>query len=287
MGSAERVEIDLAPWPLLALRPHIREIRATKPDVWLQTAPDGPGGNWIFGDAERSAAEPRWRVDRLWLDDGRLRFTDAAEKTDIDVRLGSVSPAKGARDAGAPVAVAGKGHWRGAAFRMEGQVASPLDLADTDTPYRVDLDARAGATRARARGTLTNPFRFRTFDLRMALSGRDLEDLYPLLGLALPPSPPYALDGRLRRNGDLWRYEGFTGKVGDSDLGGDVQVDAAKREDAPIGLLNVPQLDQAFRHGLLRHGPEGARAPPGSQAGPATSAAPRWQASPRPRSCRL
>ncbi|WP_372015573.1 AsmA family protein [Pseudoxanthomonas sp. 10H] len=229
MGTAERVEIDLAPWPLLALRLRMKEIRAREVDLWLETAPGGTGGNWVFDDdKEATSGEPRWRIDRLWLEDSRLRFSDAAEKTDIDITLDSVRPGTGKRpDGSAPVAVKGKGHWRGAAFALEGQAASPLALADTDTPYRVDLDARAGATRASASGTLTNPFRFQTFDLQMRLAGQDLEDLYPLLGLALPPSPPYRLDGRLRRNGDLWRYDGFKGVVGDSDLAGDVQVDVS------------------------------------------------------------
>src|SRR3546814_6337523 len=59
----------------------------------------------------------------------------------------------------------------------------------------------------------------------MALSGKNLEDLYPLLGISLPPTSPYALDGRFIRDGNTWRYEGFTGKVGDSDLAGTASVE--------------------------------------------------------------
>jgi uncharacterized protein involved in outer membrane biogenesis len=244
MGDAERVEIDVAPLPLLALRLRMKEVRATRPDIRLEAAPDGEGGNWVFGDAGAATGEPRWGLDRLWIDDGRLRFVDAAEKTDIDITLSSVAPEPGERaDSTAPVAVAGKGRWRGAAFRLEGQAASPLALADSDTPYRIDLDARAGTTRASASGTLTHPFRFRTFDLRMRLSGQDLEDLYPLLGLALPPSPPYRLDGRLRRDADVWRYEEFDGRVGDSDLAGDVQVDVSAARPMFTARLLSRRLD--------------------------------------------
>ncbi len=71
----------------------------------------------------------------------------------------------------------------------------------------------AGATRAHVRGTLTNPFQFRLFDLQMALSGRDMADLYPLLGLAIPSTPPYQLDGRLQRENDVWRYLDFKGRA--------------------------------------------------------------------------
>ncbi|WP_447729814.1 AsmA family protein [Pseudoxanthomonas suwonensis] len=240
MGAAERIEIDIAPWPLLALRLRMKEIRAIGPDILLETDPDGEGGNWEIGGDSEPDPDPRWRLERLWIEGGRLRFVDAAQGTDIDVSLDSV---EGGDRGEAPVAVDGKGHWRGAAFRLQGQAASPLDLADSDTPYRVDLDARAGRTRASASGTLTNPFRFRTFDLRMKLSGADMEELYPLLGLALPPSPPYALDGRLRRNGDLWRYDGFKGSVGDSDLSGDVQIDASGERPLFTARLLSRRLD--------------------------------------------
>ena len=241
MGAAERIEIDIAPWPLLALRLRMKEIRAVRPDILLETDPDGEGGNWELGDGDDEPdPDPRWRLERLWIEDGRLRFADAAARTDIDITLDSV---EGGDRGQAPVAVAGKGHWRGAAFRLQGQAASPLELADSDTPYRIDLDARAGRTRASASGTLTNPFRFRTFDLRMKLSGADLEELYPLLGLALPPSPPYALDGRLRRDGELWRYEGFKGTVGDSDLSGDVRIDASGERPLFTAQLLSRKLD--------------------------------------------
>ena len=59
----------------------------------------------------------------------------------------------------------------------------------------------------------------------MTLSGRDLADLYPLIGIAIPPTPPYKLDGRFSRNGEQWHYRNFTGRVGDSDMAGDASID--------------------------------------------------------------
>ena len=278
MGAAKRVEIDIAAWPLLALRLRMKEIRAVRPDIWLETNPDGEGGNWDFGDDDSDPDEdPRWRLERLWIDDGRLRFTNASERTDIDLALASI---EGVDRATAPVAVKGNGHWRGAAFRMEGQAASPLELADTDTPYRIDLDARAGRTRASATGTLTNPFRFQTFDLQMKLAGADLEELYPLLGLALPASPPYALDGRLRRNGDVWRYEGFKGTVGDSDLSGDVKVDVSGERPLFVAQLLSRKLDLDDLAGFLG-------APPATGAGETANAEQEAEAARRAASPRL
>jgi uncharacterized protein involved in outer membrane biogenesis len=65
----------------------------------------------------------------------------------------------------------------------------------------------------------------RDFDLQLALSGQNLEDLYPLIGIATPPTPPYRLDGRLTRDASTWKYDGFSGVVGDSDLAGSASVE--------------------------------------------------------------
>nr|WP_156899799.1 AsmA family protein [Luteimonas mephitis] len=220
MASADRLELRIRPFALLRGDVVIPEIRLTRPDVRLETGPAG-GGNWDF-DMAPGDGEPA-RLRKVWIDDGHLRFVDAGNRTDIQVDVASRA-AKTPGDA-PPVEVEGGGKWAGNRFTLEGVAESPLELQNTDKPYRIDLRAAAGATRAHARGTLVNPFRFRNFDLRMALSGKNLEDLYPLLGISLPPTPPYALDGRFTRDGNTWRYEGFTGKVGDSDLGGTASVE--------------------------------------------------------------
>jgi len=221
MASADRAEIDLRAWPLLRGQVRIPEIRLTRPDLLLETAPGKDQlGNWDF--LGPSDGEPPV-LQRLLVDDGRLKFLDAAGKTDILVSLNSGKPRTA--DGAPPLLVNGKGRWQGNPFTLDGNTESPLELTNSDHPFRIHLDGRAGATRAIASGTLTNPFALRTFDLDFALSGQDMEDLYPLIGLAIPSTPPYRLKGRLKRNNDTWRYENFTGVAGDSDLGGTAQIE--------------------------------------------------------------
>jgi uncharacterized protein involved in outer membrane biogenesis len=222
MASTDRLEFGIAVWPLLLHRDVlIPDIHLAKPRLRLEKGPKGIG-NWVFG--EPGGMQPQFR--RLWIDDGRLRFLDAKAKTDIDVAVDST--AQGKDQAAPPIDVDGGGRWQGNRFTVQGRAESPLDLRDTQSPYRIDAHAQAGATRAHARGTLLDPLRLRDFDLKLALSGKDLADLYPLIGIAMPPSPPYALDGRLTRDakGDrtTWHYDGFSGTVGDSDLSGSASV---------------------------------------------------------------
>lgn len=221
MAAADRLELQVEILPLL-LRRQVRlpEVRLTQPILLLETNPAGGAGNWdiALGDGDGEPAQIR----RLWVDDGRMRYLDTPGDTMIDVRLAS----RESRDADAapPVMIEGGGRWTGNRFTLQGVAESPLELQDAEKPYRLDLRAQAGATHARVRGRLVAPFQLRDFDLQFALSGRNLEDLYPLVGVALPDTPPYALDGRLTRDGRTWHYGDFTGQVGQSDLSGSAAV---------------------------------------------------------------
>ncbi len=239
MASADRVELDIRIWPLLRGSVQIPEIRLSHPEVLLQTAPSkGEPGNWDFlGDG---GGEPP-QLKRLHITDGKLHFLDEPGRTKVDVTVHSGTPKQ--VDAAPPVLIEGKGRWQGAAFTLKGGTESPLELSNSEHPFRIHLDARAGATHAIASGTLTNPFQFQVFDLQFQLSGQDLEDLYPLIGIAIPSSPPYRLDGRLKRDYQRWRYEKFSGRVGDSDLAGDVEIDVAGERPRLTANLLSKRLD--------------------------------------------
>ena len=244
MASARRIEAGIRVWPLLRRDVIVPDIRLSKPELRLEKGPKG-AGNWDFLPKDQAPSKWDMRFQRLWIKDGRLQFLDPAAKTDIDVDVDSLAQDKAA--AAPPIAVKGDGHWKGNRFTLRGRAESPLDLRDTDSPYRIDAHAQAGATRAHARGTLLDPLRLRDFDLALALSGKNLEDLYPLLGLALPPTPPYALDGRLTRDIDgkrtTWHYDRFSGKVGDSDLAGSASVTTGGARPYLRGDLVSRKLD--------------------------------------------
>lgn len=236
MASADHAELDVRLWPLLSGEIRLEAIRLTRPRLRLEFGPDGRG-NWIFGERE---GESRVRYTGLWVDEGRLVFLDPRRRTDFDIALDSVSTGD---TSASPVDLKGKGRWAGNAFTIVGRVESPLALRQTDRPYRIDLRATAGPTRAHARGTLLDPFRLRDFDLRLRLAGQDMEDLFPLIGIATPPTPPYRLDGRFSRDGDTWRYDDFTGLVGDSDLGGSAAVTVGRKRPLLEANLVSKRLD--------------------------------------------
>ena len=222
MASTDRLRVGIEVWPLLRGDVRIPELRLDRPRAFLEKGPGGVG-NWVFDDDDPADDPPEFRS--LWIEDGHLQVVDAAADTMVELDLGSVPAGKD--DAAPAIIGTGSGRWQGNPFVVEGRAESPLELRNRERPYRLDVRASAGDTHAHARGTLVDPLRLTDFDLQLALSGADLEDLYPLLGLALPPTPAYALDGHFFRDGNAWHYDDFEGKVGDSDLAGDANVDAS------------------------------------------------------------
>lgn len=252
MATARRLALQVEVWPLFIGRVRLPELRLEAPDIRLEADPEGGPGNWDFG-FEDDGGEPL-QLRRLWIDSGRLRVDDERADTGVDIRLAS----RESRDVDAAPAVMleGDGRWRGSDFSLEGVAESPLELQDSERPYRLDLRARAGATRAHARGSLTAPFQLRGFNLQFALSGRNLADLYPLLGVAMPDSPPYSVDGRLTRDGATWHYTGFSGKVGQSDLAGTASITTGGERLLFKGDLVSERLDLDDLAGFLGGTPD-------------------------------
>jgi len=235
MATTDLLEFSVDLAALLTGNVRLSELKLTAPEVWFETGEE-PGGNWTFGDGDGPGPD----LGDIWIDDGRLHFQDAANDTRIDV---AVVSRRSRRGGNAPVGIAGDGVWKGEPFDIQGFTESPLELRDSERPYRINLHAEAGATRAHARGALVNPFRFRDFDLQLELAGRDLADLYPLIGIATPNTPPYTLDGRLRRDGRVWTYNDFSGQVGDSDLAGTASVDTSGERPFLRADLRSQHLD--------------------------------------------
>lgn len=258
MAKTDRLAFAFALWPAIFERDfRVPELRLTNPDVLLEKGPDGQG-NWVFKDQEDTRGkQPEFRS--LWIDDGRLRFIDAKGKTDIDISVDS--EARGKSESGPPIVVAGKGRWKGNPFTLKGRGESPLDLRDADEPYRIDLRATAGPTNAHATGTLLDPLRMRDFDLKLSVNGQNMDDLYPLLGLALPPTPPYSLNGRFTREvnsptSSTWKYDGLSGKVGESDLAGFAHFTTGKPRPRLDADLRSKRLDLDDLAGFIGGAPK-------------------------------
>ena len=102
-------------------------------------------------------------------------------------------------------------------------------LRDTEQPYPIDLNVDYGATKLTLKGTVQDPFQWTGANADLTLSGPNLSEIYPLLGIPGPPTPPYRISGKLEREPGLWKFVNTKWHVGDSDLTGDILIDETKK----------------------------------------------------------
>ena len=222
MVRVERLEFRIALLPLLRGRLELPYLHASKPMVVIERNRDGRG-NWQFETQADDESQRTVLINQLLIESGKARMLEPTLQTELSLNIHSDRIGKG--QAHAPLVAEGAGTFRGYAFKLDLRVDSPLDLQDRERPYHVDAKVVAGATRARARGALVGQFHPEDFSLRFDVAGSNLGDLYPLFGVALPDTPPYALTGQLSRDGSVWSYKKFKGTIGDSDMQGDASID--------------------------------------------------------------
>ncbi|MGE5152352.1 MAG: AsmA family protein, partial [Rhodospirillaceae bacterium] len=88
-----------------------------------------------------------------------------------------------------------------------------------------------GGTRLTAKGQVQDPFQWADPDVDLTLSGPNLDQIYPLLGIPGPPTAPYRISGKLERDPGVWKFVKTSWRVGDSTLTGDITVDERKKPE--------------------------------------------------------
>jgi AsmA protein len=234
MVSADGVEIAVDLPQLLLRNIVLPEVRLERPVVFLEQGADGRK-NWLL-DLNQQDEEARIRIERLTLDHGTLGYDDAAKKTRIRSELST---------SGAGVTFTAQGQYLGLPLKAGGRGGPVLAMRDEATPYPMKVDIAVGNTKVRADGTITSLLKFSAMDMQLVLGGENLEQLFPLIGIVFPATRPYTTEGRLIHIGKTWHYERFSGHVGDSDIGGDLQVDTGGKRPSLKAELVSKLLDLA------------------------------------------
>ncbi len=275
MARADLLRMEIPFWPLLRGERTLRRVDVVQPALLLERTGKG-AANWQFrtGKDPRKPA-PAWSFGELRVHDGRLDVRDAPLDTDLRLTVDSSTPQAG--DESVRLLVRGSGRYRGHPFQLVGTADSPVALLElADAAYRVDFSARAGATRARLHGALQVPLNPERFTINAELRGDDLGDLYPLVGLAVPSTPPYRVEGRLERRGRVVTLRDLQGIVGDSDVAGVAGVDLSGDKPLLNADLSSAHLDLDDLGGFIGLPPstrEGESASPEQRAEAARRAA--------------
>lgn len=226
--DAEGLYARVAVPPLFTGRVVVPYLGAARARAGLEL--DGKRATWRFG--EGSEEESRLELGLVYLEDGKIRYIDGNESTDLDIAV------KGSAGEGGELHATGEGRFRGEATKATLRVP---DLGFHESPLTLDGQGTVGRTRVSVAGTLATDGR--TLDLKLRLQGQTFKDLAKVTGMVLPDSPPYTLSGRLVHQGAQWVFDPFEGKVGDSDLAGAVTYEARRARPFFKASLRSKRLD--------------------------------------------
>ena len=229
--KADEVDFEIRLWPLLHGNLVLPLVTLRKPELHLEVN-DKEQGNWEPGQspvvanaAKAVTPDNRYEmplIGRLEIVEGKLSFSDLKKKLNL---VGIVSTALGKAGEQPQAELSVKGTLENQPLSVHFVGGSAIMLRDTSVPYPVDLDIAYGGTKLKVKGTLDDPFQWKGANVKLDLSGPNLSEIYPLLGIPGPPTPPYRITGQLERDPGIWKLTHTAWHVGQSDLTGDVVID--------------------------------------------------------------
>ncbi|MES1152091.1 MAG: AsmA family protein, partial [Dongia sp.] len=180
-------------------------------------------------------------IGQIEITKGKISYRDAARKLSLD---GDIDLAAGEAAGGQQeVKFNAKGTLEDKPLKLDFTGGSIAMLRDSTQPYPLDLEVDYGKTLITVKGKVGDPFTFGDADVQMHLKGDDLADLFPVLGIPAPSTPPYDLKGQLKHNKNEWRLENMAGIVGNSDMSGLVVVEQREKRNLLTANLVSKSLD--------------------------------------------
>ena len=189
--------------------------------------------NWPTGSSSGAAkpagekADPNAgpKIGQLVINDGHVHAALVPLKADFNLDIATKAGEPGSKDPDGSIVVGAKGTY--AAQPVTGTLigGALLSLRDNANPYPVDLHLANGPTKVALTGTVQNPLNFAGANLRLEFTGPDAALLTPLTGVPIPQTPAYSIAGKLDYADRKVRFTDFKGRLGESDIGGDILVD--------------------------------------------------------------
>ena len=263
---ATAAEFDIRLFPLIFGKIEIPRIVLTEPQIGLQLEPDGRRTWALSRDTSDSSAAPK--IGALLVDKGNLSYRAAGQGADLDVQFSLARESDGAL----PLSYQVTGKWKREKFTASGRTGGILQLSENSGgQFPLEVNAVAGNTTLKAKGSIANLAALDAMDASFDLQGRNLDELYKFLGVALPSTRPYKVSGQLAKRGKLWSVSRLKGLLGESDISGALDFDQSTKVPLLSGKVQSRVLDFADLGPVVGLTPS-ANAPDKSNAGAATPA---------------
>ena len=222
LWSSKLIDTRIETFPLIFGHKKIDWIHLVDGAAWFEWDKAHTRNTWTFGDPNKKG-EPFQlpSIRRAEIDGTTLAYRDPQMLLSADLAFGAIR-AQDTRFANT-IAFKGGGTLRGRRFTVTGTQRSPNQLA-AGGRNELTAHAQAGTDIFDMTGTLPGATQLEGSDLHVAARGRNLRDLFDLLGVVVPDTRAYHLKSDLTKAGREWRFTRLRGGYGQSDLAGTLTV---------------------------------------------------------------
>jgi hypothetical protein len=194
-------------------------------------------------------------IEKLIIKDGTFLFANQETHTQLELKL-TKAEAEGFLEQ--PVKLKAEGSYQKQPLTLSLSGGSYQNLRSSKEPYPLQIDLGIGKLKAKIDGNLTEPLAMKGEDVTLDIQGDDMANLFPLFRLVFPSTPPYRLKGHLKHEGKSWSFSRFSGRVGDSDLSGNILVDLEPKRHVMKANLVSNRLDFDDLAGFIGGTPKAA-----------------------------
>ncbi|MDB5932255.1 MAG: AsmA family protein [Polaromonas sp.] len=259
--KANAVELEVRLMPLLIGKVVLPRITLTEPVAGLQIEPDGRRTWTLTQDSSDKDKKPANmpEIGTVVVDQGNVKYLAKKQGADINVLFSL------AQEAGndLPLQYKATGKWNHDAFTATGRTGGVLQFSkDTQASFPLEVNAVAGRTSLKAKGSVANLADLTRIDATFDLQGHNLDDLYNLLGVVMPSTPPYKLRGKLAKQGRIWAASEIQGTLGKSDLSGMLSFDQSAEVPLLTGKVHSKVMDFADLAPVIGLSPSASAATP-------------------------
>lgn len=239
--KADRAEAMIRPLSLIFGRRHFAWMTVLNGAADLEWSADRKSNTWTFG-SPKAGGKPFVLpvIDRANVAGTTVRYRDGKLPLFADVRVQTIRSADAHIDGSVRFTVAGR--MRTTPFTATGALLSPNATVGRGA-NELQLDADAAHNHLTVHGTLPSLADFEGVPLAVTARGRNMAELFRIIGVVLPPTRGYRLKARLVNTGTTYAFSQLAGRFGDSDLSGRLTVEAIEPRIHLDAVLATKRLD--------------------------------------------
>jgi AsmA family protein len=249
MFTAKRLEVDLFIRSLIFDPTHVPAIAVDGGRLLIETSDKGEG-NWKMA-LKSTAPQKRGQspdVEKVVVNKSVFVYRNGETKAQSEVGIAKLQLDE--KDPASPLSVAADGMFQRQKLHLDGTVGALNELRDPTKPYPLKLNAVVGDVQLAAEGSIGEPMDFAGVDVRLQLTGKNLDKLGNALGVPLPELPDIHGTTELVGGNGKWEMKTIALALGKSDLEGGIAFDTTPKVPSLRASLSSKFVDLADFQGI-------------------------------------